>query len=78
MLVLHDLPTGAMDRLGAFLDAVTDAGTEVVQDFPEHCVPLRRGEVRGPIHHLVTVADAEPAGAGGRDGGARPTSRRRG
>jgi peptidoglycan/xylan/chitin deacetylase (PgdA/CDA1 family) len=77
VVVLHDLPTGAMDRLGDFLDAVTEDGTEVVQDFPDHCVPLRCGEVRGPIHHLVTVADAEVATTG-RRGGARPTSRRRG
>jgi hypothetical protein len=75
--VLHDLPTGAMDRLGEFLDVVAESGTEVVQEFPDHCVPLRRGEVRGPIHHLVTVADAVGAGDGARPG-ARPTGRRRG
>jgi peptidoglycan/xylan/chitin deacetylase (PgdA/CDA1 family) len=81
VLVLHDLPTGAMSRLGEFLDAVTEAGTEVVQEFPDHCVPLRRGEVCGPIHHLVTVADAHDAvvgQGGGRDDPARPTGRRRG
>jgi peptidoglycan/xylan/chitin deacetylase (PgdA/CDA1 family) len=64
VVVLHDLPTGAMDHLGAFLDAMADAGNEVVQDFPDHCVPLRLGEVRGPIHHLVTVGEPGPRGPG--------------
>jgi peptidoglycan-N-acetylglucosamine deacetylase len=73
VMVLHDLPTGAMDHLGAFLDAVTEEGNEVVQDFPHHCVPLRRGQVRGPIHHLVTVGQPVTAGPGsGRGPGGGP------
>jgi peptidoglycan/xylan/chitin deacetylase (PgdA/CDA1 family) len=67
VVVLHDLPTGAMEHLGAFLDAVTSSGDEIVQGFPDRCVPLRRGEVRGPIHHLVTVGEPVGDGPGGRD-----------
>jgi len=43
VVVLHDLPTGAMDRLPAFLDALDARGIEVVHDLPDDCVPLRAG-----------------------------------
>ncbi len=43
VVVLHDLPTGAMDRLPAFLDALDRSGIEVVHELPEDCVPLRLG-----------------------------------
>ena len=43
VVVLHDLPTGAMDRLPAFLDALDARGIEVVHELPEECVPLRLG-----------------------------------
>ncbi len=41
--VLHDLPTGAMERLPAFLDALAARGIELTNELPEACVPLRRG-----------------------------------
>jgi peptidoglycan-N-acetylglucosamine deacetylase len=43
LMVLHDIPTGAMRLLPRFLDAVTDAGIRIRQDFPPACVPLLRG-----------------------------------
>lgn len=47
VLVLHDLPTGAMGRLQIFIDRILDHGGRFRQDFPEECVPLLRGvEVR--------------------------------
>jgi peptidoglycan-N-acetylglucosamine deacetylase len=46
VVVLHDLPTGAMDRLPAFLDDVSAAGIEIVQEFPDDCVPIRVGVAR--------------------------------
>ena len=45
LLVLHDLPTGAMGRLKIFIDRVLDHGGRFRQDFPPQCVPIRRGEV---------------------------------
>ena len=54
LLVLHDLPTGAMDRLPGFLDEVRARGVNVVQDFPADCVPIRRGEITGALDGLVT------------------------
>ena len=55
LLVLHDLPTGAMGRLKIFIDRVLDHGGRFRQDFPERCVPIRRGEVVAPIEAYVTA-----------------------
>jgi len=44
VVVLHDLPTGAMERLPAFLDALAARGIEVTNELPEDCVPLRLGK----------------------------------
>ena len=43
VVVLHDLPTGAMDHLPRFLDTLAAAEIQIVQDFPDSCVPIRRG-----------------------------------
>ena len=53
LLVLHDVPTGAMKQLPRFLDAVIRRGTEIVQDLPPACVPIERGEVTGDLDGLV-------------------------
>jgi len=53
LVVLHDVPTGAMKQLPRFLDAVIRGGTEVVQDLPPACVPIVRGEVTGDLGGLV-------------------------
>lgn len=53
LLVLHDLPTGAMKQLPRFLDRVQAEGIEIVQTFPDECVPIRRGEIVGNIDHIV-------------------------
>ena len=54
LLVLHDLPTGAMGRLKIFIDRVLDHGGRFRQDFPPECVPIRRGEVVSDIEAFVT------------------------
>ncbi|WP_458096116.1 polysaccharide deacetylase family protein [Roseomonas sp. WA12] len=54
VLVLHDLPNGAMRYLDRTLGRLADAGVRFTQDFPDALTPLRRGEVTGPIEHLVT------------------------
>jgi len=55
LLVLHDLPTGAMGRLRIFIDRVLDHGGRFRQDFPAECVPIRRGEVVGELAGYVTA-----------------------
>jgi peptidoglycan/xylan/chitin deacetylase (PgdA/CDA1 family) len=53
-LVLHDLPNGAMRHLDRFLGLLADRGTRFVQDFPEECVLLRRGEATQRLKGFVT------------------------
>jgi peptidoglycan/xylan/chitin deacetylase (PgdA/CDA1 family) len=55
LLVLHDLPTGAMGRLRIFIDRVLDHGGRFRQDFPPECVPICRGEVVGEIGDYVAA-----------------------
>lgn len=43
LVVIHDLPTGAMDQLPRFIAMVRAAGGRFRQDFPADCVPLRSG-----------------------------------
>ena len=40
VVVLHDLPTGAMDALPRFLDALADQEVDIVQEFPPDVVVL--------------------------------------
>jgi hypothetical protein len=47
MLVLHDLPNGAMRQLDRFLGEIQDQGWAFRADPPPGCVPLRRG-IPGP------------------------------
>jgi hypothetical protein len=56
LLVLHDLPTGAMAHLERFLDLATEDGARFVLDLPESCVPIRRGEIVGSLDGLVSDA----------------------
>ena len=57
LVVLHDLPTGAMAKLDEFIGRVLDEGGRFRQDFPEDCVPLQSGRETLPLAGLVaTVA----------------------
>jgi peptidoglycan/xylan/chitin deacetylase (PgdA/CDA1 family) len=54
VLVLHDLPTGAMDHLERFLDHAGEAGVRFVQELPSACVPMRRGVATAGLDAFVT------------------------
>jgi peptidoglycan/xylan/chitin deacetylase (PgdA/CDA1 family) len=56
LLVLHDLPTGAMRHLETFLDAALEEGARFVRELPPSCVPIRRGEATGALEGLVSDA----------------------
>ena len=49
VVVMHDLPTGAMDRLPRLLDELAARDAEIVQDFPDACVPIRDGQIVGNL-----------------------------
>lgn len=54
LLVLHDIPSGAMDHFPAFLDRALASGATIVTDLPDDAVPIRRGELVGSIEHLIS------------------------
>lgn len=54
LMVLHDLPTGAMAHLDRFLDRASAEGARFHQDFPPCCVPIRAGEMVLPITRYVS------------------------
>ena len=55
VVVLHDLPTGAMSNLARFIGCSRDAGAEIVQEFPPACVPILRGRVMFPLDRYVAA-----------------------
>jgi peptidoglycan-N-acetylglucosamine deacetylase len=81
VVVLHDLPTGALEHLPRFLDELKYSGLEVTTQLPDDCVPIVRGRKRTPIDHLMApatiAADLRPDSAAwpliglGLGGGAR-------
>src|SRR5262249_5719918 len=58
LVVLHDLPNGAMDRLERFIGLALEKGAIFVQDFPPACVPLVRGKIVAAMDDYVTDAAA--------------------
>ncbi|NVN85291.1 MAG: polysaccharide deacetylase family protein [Rhodopseudomonas sp.] len=57
LVVLHDLPTGAMRHLESFLDRAAEAGARLHQEFPPACVPIRSGEIALPIASYVSTIE---------------------
>ena len=53
LMVLHDLPTGAMRHLDRFLGLVADRGGRVRQDFPPDCVPMIDGRLTQPLDRYL-------------------------
>jgi peptidoglycan-N-acetylglucosamine deacetylase len=54
LIVVHDLPTGAMDNLETFVQRAKDQGMRFVQDFPRDCVPIECGRVLGDVASYVS------------------------
>jgi peptidoglycan/xylan/chitin deacetylase (PgdA/CDA1 family) len=53
VVVLHDIDTGAMARLPAFLDQLRALDVAVVPDFAATCLPIRAGVATQPLTHLT-------------------------
>lgn len=56
LMVLHDLPTGAMDHLERFLDRAEAAGARFRSDFPPALVPIVDGQPVRPLDDCVAAA----------------------
>lgn len=54
LVVLHDLPTGAMRNLDRFIGMARDRGASFQQDFPADCVPIERGRLVSPVEPYIT------------------------
>lgn len=49
LVVLHDLPNGAMLHLDSFLRKLRDEGHQFTQDFPPECTPIVGGKIVHPL-----------------------------
>jgi len=61
LMVLHDLPSGAMRHLDTFLNSAKESGVSFRQEFPPDCVPILRGEIVRPIDAFVTRDTSTPS-----------------
>jgi peptidoglycan/xylan/chitin deacetylase (PgdA/CDA1 family) len=53
LVVLHDLPTGAMTHLPQAIESLRNNGADLVQDFPPSCIAINHGSVAFPLAHLT-------------------------
>lgn len=58
LIVLHDLPTGAMAHLDRFLVAAEERGATFRQAFPVSCLPMIKGERVACLDPYTSDADA--------------------
>jgi peptidoglycan/xylan/chitin deacetylase (PgdA/CDA1 family) len=54
LVVLHDLPNGAMAHLEEFITRLENEGFEFTQEFPPDCVPIVDGRVVLPLEPYVS------------------------
>jgi peptidoglycan/xylan/chitin deacetylase (PgdA/CDA1 family) len=55
LMVLHDLPTGAMHHLDRFIGRARQAGVRFRQDFRPDCVPIRGGRIVAPVDDFIAA-----------------------
>jgi len=53
LVVLHDLPNGAMRHLGSFLRKLREQGYQFTQDFPPDCTPIVGGKIMQPLDEFL-------------------------
>jgi peptidoglycan/xylan/chitin deacetylase (PgdA/CDA1 family) len=54
LVVLHDLPTGAIAHLDEFIRRLLDEGVELTEEYPPDCVPIINGRVMLPIAQYIS------------------------
>lgn len=54
LMVLHDIPSGAMQHLDRFLDAIAEQGGRLRQDFPPSCLPMVEGIASNAFDRYVS------------------------
>jgi peptidoglycan/xylan/chitin deacetylase (PgdA/CDA1 family) len=53
LVVLHDLPNGAMRHLDSFLRKLREQGYQFTQDFPPDCTPIVGGKIVQPLDEFL-------------------------
>jgi peptidoglycan/xylan/chitin deacetylase (PgdA/CDA1 family) len=53
LVVLHDLPTGAMKHLDEFIRRLRDEDVELTQEYPPDCLPIVDGKTVLPIEQYT-------------------------
>ena len=57
LMVLHDLPTGAMRHLERFIGLARESGARFRQDYPPDCLPIVRGRPVQALDAFVNQAE---------------------
>jgi peptidoglycan/xylan/chitin deacetylase (PgdA/CDA1 family) len=55
LVVVHDLPSGAMEGLPRFLDELDRSGVAVTAELPTECVPIIGGRIASAVDHLMPL-----------------------
>jgi len=55
VVVIHDLPSGAMNELPRFLDELRRKEVAVTAELPTECVPIVDGRLVSPVDHLMPL-----------------------
>ena len=55
VVVIHDVPSGAMGELPRFLDELDRIGVAVTDELPDECVPITGGRLVSPVDHLMPL-----------------------
>ncbi len=55
LVVLHDHIAAPMKQLDHFLTELKASGAQIVQDYPDDCVPIREGRIVRPIEPWTAV-----------------------
>jgi peptidoglycan/xylan/chitin deacetylase (PgdA/CDA1 family) len=55
VVVIHDVPSGAMDALPRFLDELHRKEVAVTAELPAECVPIVDGRIISPVDHLMPL-----------------------
>jgi peptidoglycan-N-acetylglucosamine deacetylase len=55
VVVIHDLPSGAMDALPRFLDELHRNEVAITAELPTECVPIVDGRIVSPVEHLMPL-----------------------
>jgi peptidoglycan/xylan/chitin deacetylase (PgdA/CDA1 family) len=60
VVVLHDIPTGAIDHLDSFIRALKDEGADFTTEIPESCMPMRGGRTVWSASRMTDVLGLPP------------------